>query len=1397
MSSDQPEDKSYQVEQLSENEHSSGSSSEESLSSSSENTVVKSAPSHSDSEYDSASESDSEMSRNLIGNIEPFVPGGNFVAYENRVEQFFLVNKVGDTEKTPLFITICGAEIYELLTKLTIPHLPSEKTFKELTKILTDYFRPKRNIRAERYKFNRAVQEDGESIADFIVRLKVLSQTCEFGAFIKTDNATNVAALQQLLLNELLLDRFIIGITNEKIQQTLLNDKEKTFEDACEKAIQMELVQKEQKEMKNLSVNAVRGNVHNTHKDEKKLSHQKSQSQSTSQSQSQQSSSRAHSHNSQRSQQNQHKQNGQHRNQKQCRRCARHHQENSCPAVDWECFSCGKIGHTSQVCRAKNIIKVISTISSPQGACIVNVDVNKQSIQMEVDTGACTTIISKDEFQEKFREVQLNESNQNLITFSGQKIRENGAFLARVEYRGVTMELEMTVVDIGKRFKAIIGRSWLDKLFPDWRGMYESNTLSIKTVDQNNLFTIVKTKFPNIVNQELSDTITGFEVDLVLKPEKTPVFHAAYTVPFKLRDKVDVELKRLCHEKILEPIKYSQWASPIVIAAKSNGEIRVCLDGKASLNKCLEFAHYPLPLIEDIFAEFANCRYFSVIDLKGAYQQLKLSEQSRKLLVINTQNGLYAYKRLTFGVNCAASIFQSVMDQILQGMKYVRAFQDDIIIGGLTIKDATENVMSVCERLSQSNVKINIDKCKFLQKSVNYLGHCLTDEGIKPNNMKVRAILDAPAPQNVQQLQSFLGLINYYRKFIPNMSSELNVLYNLLNKGVQFKWSIECKHVFEKCKTLIVNNNILEIYDPKKEIIISTDASPYGVGAVMSHIINGEEKPIMFISSTLSPAEKNYSQVHREGLAIMFAVKKFHKYLYGQPFTIYTDSSVIKEIFSPNSTNSAVAAARLQRWAVHLSMYEYQIKHRSANKMTHADALSRLPLPNEFTEIKNVSINFLNVTNELPLDLKQISDSLKQDKILSQVYQYALEGWPKIVDEKYDIYFRKRNCLSTEDNCLFYYSRVVIPDKNKNLILRSLHESHMGVVRMKMLARSYVWWYKCDLDIENYVKNCDVCQQTQTPRRIRTQSSWQETKYPFERIHIDFFDFAGKKFLLVVDAHTKFCDIKIMNSTIAEIVIKKLLEIFEVFGFPKQLVSDNGPPFQSFKFNQFCKLNGIEILKSPPYHPESNGLAERAVKTVKTVFKKYCLSTERALSMEQRIHKFLLYYRNTPTTVNGRTPSSLMFAFKPRIVLDLLKKKNSKDIKFKPREKSQANFEKIPLYKVGEEVLYLNHFKDIVKWIPAKIEKVLSSLRYLINVNNYIRYVHVNQIKRRNNSEQFYINEGIVTFEKKQNDSSNETEGLTAVQSDNELPIAIRKEKRTVRPTDRYQSENFRDKRSI
>ena len=397
---------------------------------------------------------------------------------------------------------------------------------------------------------------------------------------------------------------------------------------------------------------------------------------------------------------------------------------------------------------------------------------------------------------------------------------------------------------------------------------------------------------------------------------------------------------------VISKIERNEWACPIVVVPKSDKTMRICGDYKVTVNRCIEEETYPLPNSEDLFATLAGGTLFSKLDLSHAYQQLELDENSKALLTVNTHKGLYQYNRLSYGVSSAPSIFQAVMDQILQDMPGVVCYLDDILISAKNKVEHLELLDKVLTRLEKYGVRVKLAKCEFMSSEVVYLGHRVDATGIHPTDDKISAIKEAPIPQNVTELRSFLGLVNYYHKFLPNMSTRLKPLYSLLQKGIPFVWSKECNQAFINCKQDLLRSNVLVHYDCNKEIRLACDASPYGLGAVISHVIDGHEKPIAYSSRTLTPAEKGYAQIEKEALSIIFGVTKFHKYLYGRRFTLVTDHKPLLAILGPKSAIPTLAAMRMQRWALRLLAYSYDIEYRRSEDHLNADCMSRLPLDN-------------------------------------------------------------------------------------------------------------------------------------------------------------------------------------------------------------------------------------------------------------------------------------------------------------------------------------------------------------------------------------------------------------------------------------------------------------------
>ena len=540
----------------------------------------------------------------------------------------------------------------------------------------------------------------------------------------------------------------------------------------------------------------------------------------------------------------------------------------------------------------------------------------------------------------------------------------------------------------------------------------------------------------------------------------------------------------------------------------------------------------------------------------------------------------------------------------------------------------------------------------------------------------------------------------------------------MLSKDTTWKWTPNCDYAFKQAKELLASSNVLIHYDLDLPITLAADASSYGIGAVISHTLpSGEERPIAFASRSLSKCEQNYSQVEKEALSLIFGIKKFYQYLFGRHFTLITDHKPLTTILGPKNAIPILTAARLQRWALFLTGFNYDIQYKSTSKHGNADGLSRLPLGVRPKEDDTLDIHILSACSDtLPITSKMIRTETRRDPILSQVMDYTLNGWPSQKLIELQPYFTRRHELTVIQGCLLWGYRVIVPPKFRSILLHELHEGHIGVVKMKGIARSYIWWPNLDSEIEICGKSCPNCQKIQSMPPLSPLHPWIYPDHKWQRIHLDFAGpFQGVNFLVAVDAYSKWPEVKIMKSTTASKTIEALREIFSRNGLPQQIVSDNGPQFISKEFRDFENNNGITHIFSAPYHAASNGLAERFVKTLK-----HSLSalSETFSSVSQRLTTFLLAYRNAPHATTQEAPAKLMHGSLLRTRLDLLKPDLRKKVQENQTSQSKTRESYKPRqFNIGQKVLVRN-YREGEKWIPGIITNKEGSVSYEIKMKN-------------------------------------------------------------------------------
>ncbi len=663
---------------------------------------------------------------------------------------------------------------------------------------------------------------------------------------------------------------------------------------------------------------------------------------------------------------------------------------------------------------------------------------------------------------------------------------------------------------------------------------------------------------------------------------------------------------------------------------------------------------------------------------------------------------------------------------------------DDIIVTGKDDAEHLENLDKLLDRLEEADLRVGKPKCKFFEDQVEFLGNILDANGKRMNTKKVRAISEMPHPQNVQELRSFLGLIRHYDKHVKGLAGCAKPLNDLMAQNIDWQWTDAEQSAFDKVKKLLSAPETLAHYDPSLPLFLATDASPNGIGAVIYHEYpDGSQKVIEYASKTLSSAEKNYAQIEKEALSIIYGVKKFHLYLSGRKFTLITDHKPLLSIFSPDKGIPQMAASRLQRWAIILASYNYEIRYRASEEHGDADGLSRLPVGRdpEFENTQSLHQTVCqveqNVIDQMPIASQEVCKATEADPVLQRVLEKTKRGWQVREKGVLQPYYTRRNELTVNQGILLWGSRVVVPRILQARMIEQLHLSHPGMERMKQLARVLCYWPGIDGDIERKVQTCDSCAKASNAPAKQPLEPWPVPEKPWQRLHLDFAGpYLGNMWLIVVDALSCWPEVKKMTSTTSQKTIEVLSNIFETHGLPDKIVTDNGPQFASADFEKFCSDRGVEHALTPPYHPQSNGLAERFVQTFKKAMKKAEATPSKTTSL---LRNFLVTYRITTHPTTGKSPSEVLFGRRIKTTLDLMRPVNERMQSEKLKQKEQFDRRtKFITYNKGDQVWTKSYRSTGSDWLKGVIvEKLGKVIVRVQGEDGTVVRRHKNQLRRR------------------------------------------------------------------
>lgn len=1263
----------------------------------------------------------------------------DIASYLDRLTQYFIALDIVDDEdnaakRKAILLSSLGSETYTILRDVCFPQQPSEKTYSQLCDALKSHFEPKRLVVAERFRFNTTKQQPNQRIGDYVKYLKKMATFCEFTG---------------TQLDEQLRDRFICGLESESLQKKLLSQN-RSFKQAVEIALADE---------------AAARNVHDI------------SSSNTSENK------KVNLINATRSYPSGFQGRRNFIFKKGCDRCGLdNHTRDDCKHKNAQCYNCQRRGHLQSQCtvpreqsentfqtsrgkksgqrpprRSQNLryveeeddnsddelVRSIFTVTGTQAsdkkqdgpskpgknvsalrAIKVPMVVEGNPIEMELDTGAAVSVMNRVDYEKHFKHIPLQSVARPLHSYAGTPLKIVGQINVNVKYQSQSAVLPLIIVEVDRYTPPLVGRSWLAAIRFDWPQLFSQGEYNVRGTSVEEL----KTKYAEIFTPELG-TVKGVKATLHVKEGAVPVFHKARPVPYSLRPAVEKELTRMQEEGVITQVDFSEWATPLVLVPKTDGSIRLCGDYRSTVNQGIHVDTYPIPTPEEVHTKLAGGKTFSKIDLRCAYQQLLLDEESQALATISTHKGLFRYTRLPFGISSSPAIWQRFIDQVLLGLDSTCAIMDDVIVTGKDEEEHLQNLEKVFQRFQRYGLKVKVEKCSFMQTSVVYMGTCISAEGIHPTEDKVEAIRNAPTPQDATELRSWLGMLNFHAKFIPNLSSVIHPLNNLLgNKAWQ--WTKECDVAFKKAKEAISSDRLLAYYDDSLPLLLAADASPYGIGAaIMQDHRDGSRRPIAYASRSLNKHEKGYGQLDKEALAIMFGLKRFRMYLYGRHFEILTDHKPLERILGPKTTIPVLATQRLQRWALLLTSFDYDIKFIPSKANVLADALSRLPLLKTTQSGDGISTIEDKLLDNLPVTSKEIKHATQTDPVLSKVLGFVKNGWPSDVEDlRLKPYFGRRQELSVQQDCLMLGPRVVIPNKHQQSIVSELHISHPGIVRMKEVARSFVWWPGMDQEIEQLVRQCSTCQKVRNVPAVAPLMPWIWPSKPWTRVHADFAEKHGRNYLIVVDAYSKWPEIFLMNKTSAQATITVLRSLFSRYGLPLQLVTDNGPQFRSEEFDHFLNANGVKHVRVAPYHAASNGAAERMVQS----FKRSLQASKENADIQQSVSRFLLAYRSTKHATTGCTPAKLFLGHELRTRLSLVCPKVEDNVVNKQSDQKMYHDGQIPLreFYAGEQVQVKDVRKDNQWWSATVAERRAPKSYIVILEDGRVWKRHVDHLRR-------------------------------------------------------------------